>query len=79
MAKVIFEGECCSDCLLTIANGECWSDDRDIAVEQAARIAREWPTAHLAVGDQTDEFSRAECDACGSRLAGERHQFFALE
>jgi len=78
MVRVIYEGECCADCALTIANGECWGGDRDIADEVAARIAKRHPRGHCCVGDETTEFSWRQCQACGSNLGGSRHAFSVL-
>lgn len=70
---------CCVDCLQYLANGEISEDRPNIAEE----IRAQWPDADLDLviggGDHDEEFSKQECDACGSRLAGSRHEFAVLE
>lgn len=79
MATILYEGSCCVDCLLTIANGKCLdSNGDDITDAISARIARRHPVGHAVAGDETDEFSARPCDACGSHLAGSRHAFAVL-
>jgi hypothetical protein len=71
---VIYEGDCCVDCVLLIANG-------DASDAHAARVEANWPDGGLVLAcpDECEgEFSSRECDCCGSRLAGERHPFAVL-
>lgn len=81
MAKLHYKGECCTDCLFFIANGDLPHENTKEQDEKfIARIQKNWPGRkyHLSVGDRTNEFSVSECDSCGSRLAGERHEFVVL-
>jgi hypothetical protein len=61
-----------------------WPEEPATIDELAARIDREWPSAdgwHLTTGSEEDDdgesdgvgFSWSPCDACGSRLGGDRH------
>lgn len=58
----------CQDCLMMIANGECEEPDDGWSPEKMC-------DANLVVGDdeRNEEFSRDDCDCCGSVLAGSRH------
>lgn len=78
--KIAYEHlQCCANCLVYIANGDVTEERPDIAED----IAREWDLNKytLVIGDSEEdsEFSSMECDACGSRLAGSRHDFSVLE
>ena len=71
---VVYEGECCEDCALYIANG-------DATDEHAARVDSNWPDGGLVLACAEDcegWFSWSECDCCGSRLGGNRHPFAVL-
>lgn len=82
--EVYYEGMCCVDCILYIANGDLPDDSENADFEE--RIHTNWPGSenHLVPGnsgengEHVEEFSRSECDCCGSRLAGERHPFAVL-
>jgi hypothetical protein len=75
--RVTYEGECCVDCLLFLANGD---DDSGVS----ARIANIWTPdemAHMVVtsSEETDEeFSWRPCECCESELGGSRHGFAVL-
>lgn len=78
MATVIYEGECCEDCLLYLANGEAEGVDCDTL--QAAISARH-PVGHPVPACEEDcegWFSWRECQCCGSQLGGNRHPFAVL-
>lgn len=74
MVKVIFEGECCEDCMLMIANGDGEQDTADA-------IAKRHPIGHAVMACAEDcegWFSWRACEACGSSLGGNRHPFAVL-
>ena len=76
-----YELTICVDCLMLVANGEGnheWSED-DLRSHLAA-MERNWPgdTWWIALGDESDEFSWAPCDSCGSKLGGSRHSATAF-
>jgi hypothetical protein len=84
MATVVFEGECCVDCLHLIANGDIptdW-DDKQVS-EWLARIEKDNPDNYYAVVACPENcdggFSRSRCDHCGSTMSGERHQIAYLK
>jgi len=75
--KVYFEGECCSDCCLYLANGEVPEERSNLE----SAILANWPDLDkffLYNGEGYDEFSMSECDCCGSRLGGARYGFVVL-
>ena len=63
-----YDCEVCQDCIMFIANGDEPIDNPD-----------GWspPKGEWLSGDSdsecNSEFSRAECDACGTTMAGSRH------
>ena len=78
------EYQVCSDCLPVIANGDYTgldyyyvSEDQsgEISLEdkiEAIDAGLENAGGYVVAGDSIDEFSRAPCDCCGTRLAGMR-------
>jgi hypothetical protein len=74
----------CTDCGMMLANGEFTPDYSEWATadELMAAIERNWPSSDyiLALGDHEndDEFSKSQCDGCGSLLHGYRYEFVAL-
>ncbi|WP_336794086.1 hypothetical protein [Gordonia malaquae] len=63
------EADVCSDCLLWIENRDdsgASSDWDRASVEQTLK------TYEVLVSDESDEFSRSTCGACGTDLAGHR-------
>lgn len=76
-----FDLEVCVDCLQLIANGEDYTEAGDLE----DRIAAIWPPEdgwRLAPNCPPDGdcggFSWSPCDACGSRLGGDRHYAVAF-
>lgn len=80
--RTVYEGACCVDCALFLANGEVSPGvDEDALV--AAIVRRHPPPAYPTLAcdgnaHDCDPFSSAPCDCCGSLLAGERHRFVVL-
>ncbi len=64
------EIEICRDCF-EFAIACMYSDFSGMDEEIVERLEGKVPEL-FSVGDRTNEFSRAICDSCGSRLAGER-------
>lgn len=71
----------CVDCLLALANGEESSAEHSQALETfSAECARDGLQIVVTSSEETDnEFSAAHCGACGSHLAGSRHQCALLQ
>jgi hypothetical protein len=61
----------CCDCAYMLANGE----DHSLDGEQAARMDRWDEPGYYLVLDSADpdEFSREQCDGCGTRQGGTRY------
>ena len=60
----------CGECALFVANG----DYGDITDERAAAIsAGVAKLPHATLGELASEFSRQQCDACRTHLAGARY------
>jgi len=80
--RVKIEGQCCTDCLFYLANGD---GDEAHAARVAATLGADAMHASVTCdnecphGASCDEFSRRPCEACGTTLAGERHAFVVLE
>jgi len=64
------EIEICRDCF-DYAIAAMYSDFSGIEEDVVERLEGKVPEL-FSVGDRVNEFSRAICDSCGSRLAGER-------
>jgi hypothetical protein len=79
---VTFEGRCCTDCILYLANGDCGDDETTEAIAMAIEARWSPDEARNMVadcGEECDEeFSWSPCEACGSRLGGARHLFAIL-
>lgn len=60
----------CADCALIIANGAESDEDKAHARVMFEHTA-DWH-GHIVSGEQTDDFSAARCDTCGTDLAGHR-------
>ena len=71
----------CVDCLLYIANGDLPEHNENLDDD----IEKLWPPKrwYICVGDDDTEnnaeFSWAQCDCCGSRLGGSRHELVAFK
>ena len=80
--RVIYEGECCEDCILLLANGECGTGEESDA--QMARIQNVWTpeeVQHMCAACDEDcegPFSWRPCECCESPLGGSRHRFVVL-
>lgn len=66
----------CTDCMFIIAydaDAPQWSEYD--AWRHRADMAEHLEGLHVTLGDSEDgeEFSKSQCDACGSRYAGARH------
>lgn len=73
----------CTDCLLYAVNGDTSgieSDKREKEVVEGVNALGPnlVPDFDSDTQDGIEEFSRTPCDACGTRLAGERHRFAIL-
>lgn len=81
----------CDDCTMVAANGDLTGlDAYDDADERAAEIAAGlaalvegvnggYVVTNFTDDDGVDEFSRSDCDCCGSTLGGRRTRFAVLE
>lgn len=69
----------CQDCLVAI-EGDGMPENEKTAARVARGIAQ-WieDGTTLHGGDKSEEFSRSDCDCCGTGLAGSRHEVVALE
>jgi len=81
MFKAVHKILACTDCLLFIANGDIPEDNgNDWSLDHIEAI---WPSTQydLACGDSENDhdFSWSQCECCGSRLGGSRHELVALE
>jgi hypothetical protein len=83
MATIDYEGECCVDCLVYIANGDTPPEmNEEDTVAWLDGIWRRHPTGHLVPTCEEDcegHFSWRPCDCCGSNLGGDRHPFAVLD
>lgn len=75
-------GYVCVDCLQVMANGhtesEHWNESAFLAWSRDNAESK--LEAVLTSSEETDhEFSSSDCDACGTHLAGSRHQITYLE
>ena len=79
MVKVIDKLMACQDCLLYVANGDLPEDD-STDIEAAIQDHLGVPSGRLCCGDadQDEEFSWSQCECCGSRLGGSRHQLVLM-
>lgn len=81
MVKVVNELMACTDCMLYVANGDLPEDDTG----QLEEAIGEWLDLsvhqHLVCGDsdKDEDFSWHQCECCGSKLGGSRHQLVLLE
>lgn len=67
----------CDDCALGRANDDFTAiDDEDRYEEVRSCVYSLSPS--ISAGDQIEDFSIDPCDCCGTRLAGQRHQFWDL-
>ena len=71
------KGECCSDCLLMIANGDLPEDCSEERQKELEAISTEWVLCGAA--SEPIEFSWRSCDVCGSALGGSRHAVCFIE
>lgn len=72
MAKVVFELSACTDCMFAIEAG----DITDSMVEHIGLESGQ--SLHVDSGENDTEFSWSQCDCCGSRLGGSRHNIVCL-
>lgn len=78
MVQVIDTLRACVDCLMYVANGEL-PDDRAGLDDDIDEYLDLQPGQFLCVGeDADDEFSWHQCECCGSRLGGSRHEIIIL-
>jgi hypothetical protein len=77
------DGWLCDDCLVFVENGDLTGVDYYAAdEEEAARRCEEIESGARQLGsvhpdsDMTDEFSRKDCDCCGTMLAGSRTGYY---
>ena len=80
----------CTDCVLYAVNDDLTSIDYHYSGKEADKRAKEVtkgvhdlgsnlvPDFDSETGEGIEEFSSHRCDACGTRLAGERHRFATL-
>lgn len=77
----------CQDCLFFIANGDLpsatgGSEEADARViagcEREAAAGGHWALDSAEDGSDTLDFSRSDCDCCGSSLGGSRHRAAVL-
>ncbi len=66
----------CTDCMFILAydaDAPQWSERQ--ARRHRADMAERLEGLHVTLGDSEDreEFSKSQCDACGSRYGGVRH------
>ena len=87
MATIIYEGECCTDCLMMMANGTLGQGDAEADIAHAEkmhayldqRVGRsDWSAAPSGGEDDEPHFSWRACQACGSQLGGDREKFALL-
>jgi len=64
----------CRDCMLHHANGECGSCHHEEGHDEEPWSAIE-DGFHVFMGDETNDYSRSQCEGCGSWLHGERYAF----
>ena len=77
----------CTDCLMAIANddytGLDYSYNQQEAFQRMTQIKYgiESTEGHICVGDydKDEEFSRQDCECCGTHLAGTRHHCVVLK
>jgi hypothetical protein len=70
MIEVVWEGNVCEDCAFMMANGEC----PDCSHEREEEVAEATAGMVLATSDDFEPFfSGRACDACHSRLGGDRY------
>ena len=74
----------CQDCMMFAVNGDLSGIDYHYSGEEADKRAKEVTDGvaklgpHLVSADGEREFSACRCDACGTHLAGSRHEFAVL-
>lgn len=86
-----WRGECCTDCLMLIANGDttgnsrCETEAGEAAylADMARRTAGYWLTIDYRGDDDGGQspdagFSMSSCDVCGSNLGGDRFYVVGL-
>lgn len=77
----------CDDCTIAEVNGDYsgMSDEREAEVKRGFDTVYARYGGHLSsnwdseTGEGVTEFSRRQCDVCGTRLAGGRHRFAVLK
>lgn len=71
----LIELEVCEDCIQVLANGV-----EDVATSEAAlNMEDHWEGYDLFPGNVDHGFSYNQCDGCGSSLAGDRYQAWAIK
>jgi hypothetical protein len=71
----------CVDCAMLIANAEAnpnWTQEQEEG-HRTRMVERLSGLEAVSIGDDTDDWSPAPCDACGNRLAGTRYTATAWE
>ena len=65
----------CGECAQILANGEIRDGREDDGASVAAAQVEQWgelARGLVLTGDEPTPFSKAQCDGCGTTLAGER-------
>lgn len=81
MAKVVFEGHACVDCVMAIANGDTSGIEDLEAWEKRVDSVALWKLGNVVVNCPEDcegEFRTDDCDYCGDHLHGDRHPIAVL-
>ena len=79
------DGWLCDDCVSYLVNGDLTGVDYYLEGDEAAARCREIESGARRLGyvsvdsEVTDEFSREECDCCGTGLAGGRTGYYQPE
>lgn len=76
--RLKYELMACVDCLMFVANGDT-PDTGDIESDIRGNLGTD-DMRNLVCGDSEhdDEFSWSDCECCGSRLGGSRHQLAVI-
>lgn len=77
MADIKYEGHCCVDCLMVMANDD-WTGIEDASRVEEVREGFARLEGHAYATDDYDEFSWSSCDVCGTRLGGARQSFVVI-
>lgn len=79
MNAEMIELEMCVDCTMIVANGDSSGMDETTEAAVVVGLDRLYDQGyHVAMGDETTDFSWTRCDVCGSTLGGTRLQGWAM-